>query len=146
MNTLLLLSGIATHLRAEPALVGVHVGTGRDVNYLVAVPKTWPAVWLIGVHMTPQDDGGGYSGQYRQRLKVTLPVMLIVQRYQDGRTDAEARMAALHDAVAAALTAWQPEGADTPLVWESSRDGEPHDSLLSFQLVFSTTATYTSPT
>lgn len=144
MNARLSLAAIATHLRTElPGVLGVlRVGTGYDRDYLTAFAKTWPAVWIAAQRLTPNDNGRGFSGVFRQHCKVEVAVRLVVQRYADGSIDGEARLNALHDAVADALKDWTPPGADEPLVWESAADGDATESLMTADLIFSTTVTY----
>lgn len=144
MNARLSLKAIADRLRAHlDAGLGVaRVGTCYDRDYLTSFPKAWPAVWVAAQRMTRMDDGRGFSGQFRQHCKVEVAVRLVVQRYADGSTDAETRLNALHDAVADVLKDWTPPGADEPLVWESAADGDANESVMSADLIFSTTVTY----
>ncbi len=142
MNARLSIAAIAAHLRTLPALAGIRIGTGYDRDYLTAFAKTWPAVWIAAQRMTRIDDGRGFSGCFRQHCKVDIAVRLVVQRYADGSVDAEQRLNALHDAVADALKDWTPPGADEPLVWESAQDGDSTESLMTADLIFSTTVTY----
>lgn len=144
MNARLSIAAIATHLRAalSPTLGVVRVGTGYDRDYLTSFAKAWPAVWVAAQRMTRLDDGRGFSGLFRQHCKVEVAVRLVVQRYVDGSTDAEERLNALHDAVADTLKDWTPPGADQPLVWESAQDGDATESLMTADLIFSTTMTY----
>lgn len=142
MNARLSIAAIATHLRAQTALAGVRIGTGYDRDYLTAFPKIWPAVWIAAQRLSRIDDGRAFSGQFRQHCKVDIAVRLVVQRYADGSIDAESRLNALHDAVSDALKDWTPSGADEPLVWESSQDGDATESVMTADLIFSTTLTY----
>lgn len=148
MNARLSLATIADHLRTTlPSALGVaRVGTGYDVDYLSAFAKTWPAVWIAAQRLRPIDDGGGYSGYYRQRCRVEVAIRLVVQRQIDGQVDAEARLNALHDAVAGVMCAWQPEGAELPFVWDSAADGEATESLMTADLIFSTSVMYANDT
>ena len=144
MNARLSLSGIAKRLCGQlPDTLGVaRTGTCYDRDYLTAFAKTWPAVWVAGQRLTPLDDGRGFSGQFRQHCKIEIAIRLVVQRYADGSTDAEERLNALHDAVADALKDWTPTGADEPLVWVSAADGDATESVMTADLIFSTTCTY----
>lgn len=140
MNGRLSLASVATRLTNK--LTGVHVGTGYDRDYLTSFARTWPAVWVAAQRLQRMDDGRGWSGQFRQHCKVDVAVRLVVQRYADGSVDGEARLNTLHDAVADALKDWTPAGADTPLVWESAQDGDATESLMTADLIFSTSVTY----
>lgn len=144
MNSRLSIAAIATQIKTSltGAHSSVHVGTGYDRGYIAAFAKTWPAVWVAAQRLSPRDDGGGYSGMYRQRCKVEVAIRVVVQRYADGSIDGETRLNALHDAVSGAITGWQPSGADAPMVWESSSDGDMTESLMSADLIFSTSTTY----
>lgn len=142
MNGRLSIGAIATRLRAQPALAGVHVGTGYDRDYVATFAKTWPAVWVAAQRLARMDDGRSFSGQFRQHCRVDVAVRLVVQRYAAGSIDAEARLNALHDAVAGALKDWTPTGADEPLVWESAQDGDANESVMTADMIFSTTVTY----
>lgn len=140
MNARLSLGDIAQRLRGQ--IPGVHMGTGYDRDYLTSFARTWPAVWVAAQRLQRMDDGRGWSGQFRQHCKVDVAVRIVVQRYPDGSVDGEARLNALHDAVADALKDWTPPGADTPLVWESAQDGDATESLMTADLIFSTSVTY----
>lgn len=144
MNQRLSLSGIATHLRTQAALAGVHVGTGYDANYLTAFGTTYPAVWVGAQRLTRLDDGRGYTGQYRQHCRVEVVFRLVVQRYAAGEISPEGALNTLHDNVVAALTAYRPAGADDAFVWESCQDGDLSESVMTADLVMSVTTTYAS--
>ncbi len=142
MNSRLSIAAIADHVRTALGASVQRVGTGYDRDYLQSFPKAWPAVWIAAQRLTRIDDGMAFSGVFRQHCKVEVAVRLVVQRYADGQLDGEARLNALHDAVADALKDWTPDGADQPLVWESAADGDATESLMSADLIFSTTVTY----
>ncbi len=144
MNQRLDLTAIATYLRSQSGLAGVHVGTGYDRDYLTAFATTWPGVWVGAQRLQRNDDGRGYTDYYRQHCRVEIVVHLVVQRYADGETDPGPDLDALHEAVSTALLNYRPTGADEPFVWESSQDGEAFQSVMTADLVFSCTVTYAS--
>lgn len=142
MNARLSIAAIAAQLRTVPGLTGVRIGTCYDRDYLTAFAKSWPAVWIAAQRMTVLDDGMAYSGQFRQHCKAELAVRLVVQRYADGSIDGEVRLNALHDAVVDAIKDWTPTNADQPFVLVSAADGDATESVMTADVIFSTTVTY----
>lgn len=123
-----------------------YVGTAKDRDYAALFPKTYPAAWVGAQRMRRVDGGSGYTGLIRQTLRTQVAVRVVVQKFADGETDGDARLDALCDRVEAALVGWRPAGADLPLAWEASEDGPPDESLLTADLIFFTTRTYTKRT
>lgn len=142
MNGRISLALLATYLATKSGFTTTKIGTCYDRDYLTSFAKVWPAVWIAGQRLIPTDDGRGLTDEYRQHCRVDVAVKLVIQRYKDGSIDAEARMNALHDSVAAAFAGYTPAGADQPFVWSSAADGEYNESVLTADLVFSTTVTY----
>lgn len=145
MNTRLSIQGIAGDLRTALATLyvdnqdtarEVHVGTIFDRGYLKAAAETFPAVWFGDQRLTGNPDTSG-SRLYRQRVRVEIPLRIIVQRNIDGETDNEQQLTDLFNAVAEAFIDYTPEGATTRLVWESARGAQPGESLLATDVVFS---------
>lgn len=144
MNGRLSLAEIKTRIATK--VTGLtRAGTGYDRDYLVTFPKAYPAVWVLAQRFTPTDDGRGLSSQFRQHGTVEVPIRLVVQRYADGSIDAEDRLNELHNAVSAAVLAWQPTGADEPFVFKQATDGPASESIITADIVVACTATYTDP-
>lgn len=144
MNTRLSITKIADDLRTALAAgfvdeddepIQVHVGTTFDRDYLTLAEVALPGVWVGDQRMTGNPDTSG-SRLYRQRVKVEIPVRLIVRRAEDGASHNEAQLTALFNAVADALKDYKPEGATTRLTWEAARGAAPGESLLTTDLVF----------
>lgn len=144
MNARLSLDAIRAHLDAALNVTpgSVIVGTAYQRNYLTDFGKVYPAVWVGAQRLRPQDDGRGYAGMYRQHAAVDVVIRLVVQRYADGVVDSEGALNALHDSVADAMLAYTPNGASEPFVWQSSQDGPPAESVITADLTFSATVTY----
>lgn len=145
MNQRLSLAAIAEHLRAQPALEGVHVGTGYDHDYLTEFGKRWPAVWIGAQRLRRITDGDGLSGYYLQDCNVDVVFRIVVQRYAAGDVSPEAALNSLHDALSSILCQYQPAGADSRFVWDSGQDGECSESVMTADLVFTCRVTYQGP-
>lgn len=144
MNARLSLDAIRQHLDAALNTTPgtVKVGTTYQRSYVTEAASIFPAVWIGAQRLKPEDDGRGYDSLYRQHVRVDVVVRLVVPRYANGQLDGEAALNALHDAVSAAMLAYTPTGADEPFVWSSSQDGPPAESVLTADLIFSATVTY----
>ena len=142
MNARLSLSDIASKLKTHQGMTGVHVGTGYDLDYLTKFGTTYPAVWVGAQRWSKLDGGMSYSGLYRQHGKVDVVVRLVVQRYAVGDIDPESTLNTLHDDVIDALKDWVPQGAGSPFVIESTQDGDLSESVITADIIFSTTTTY----
>lgn len=147
MNARLTLTELRDRLHAQlnaGAVVTnpVYCGTGRDRDYVAQFTAQLPAAWVLAQRLTPIDDGRGYSGVFRQHCRVDFAVRVVVQRYADGVMQTELALNDLHNRVAAALLGWTPTGADYPLAFAMSQDGEETDSLATMDLVFQTQTTY----
>lgn len=144
MNARLSLDALRQHLdtalNATPGTVTV--GTTYQRSYLKDAGSVFPAVWVGAQRLQPLDDGRGYSGTYRQHVRVDVVVRIVAPRYAAGQMDGEAALNALHDAVSAAMLAYTPAGADEPFVWSGSQDGAPSESVVTTDLIFSATVTY----
>ncbi len=120
----------------------VYCGTARDRDYVEKYRTTFPAVWVLAQRMTPLDDGRAFAGRFRQRMRVEFAVRVVAQRYADGVIQTELELNDLHDRVSAALAGWAMTGADEPLAFSLSQDGEPTESMATMDLVFTTSTTY----
>ena len=144
MNQRLSLAAIATHLKTQSALAGVHVDTSYARGYLSEFGKTYPAVYVDAQRLSATDDGkAGGSSCYHQRLKAVIRIYLVVQRYADGSVDPEQQLNTLHDAVFTALRNWKPGEAWASLVFDSSFDGDRNESVMTCEMQFSCSVLYT---
>ncbi len=142
MNGRLSLAECKEHLKTVLNDDSVLVGTTKDRNYTTDLAKVWPAVWVGAQRARSLDDGSGYSGQYRQTMRIEIAIRVVLPRFVDGETDAEPRETDLCDRVSAAMLTWQPAGADQGFAWVSSGDGPAAESVLVVDMVFFTEATY----
>lgn len=144
MNKRLSLSSIAQYLRTALGAHAARVGTTYDQDYLVAMPKTWPAVWVGAQRYTALDGGRtGGSSHYHQRLRCDVTFRLVVQRYVAGQVDAEARLNDLHDRVAALLRNYRPADAWTAFAWVAGSDGPAYESVCVADMTFAADLLYT---
>jgi len=127
-------------------VTGLTVGDCEQNDYLTAFGQTWPAVWVIGQRMTITDDGDGWTGSPRQSARIDFALRLVVQRYAEGVVNNRAALTELHQKVCDVLFGWTPIGADEPMVHVSAQDGQPHESVLTMDAVFSTNVTYAGTT
>lgn len=145
MNGRLELSGIATRISDQLAVAGVSsvtVGTAYERQYWKLASTSFPGVWVGGQTLTRLDDGSGFAGLIRQRVRVEFAVRVIVQRAAAGVLDPEDALNELCDAVSAALIGWRPSGADTPITWTRTQDESPQETVLSAVMLFGTDTTY----
>jgi hypothetical protein len=102
-----------------------------------------PAIWVAGQELNPIDDGRtGFTGFYRQKTAVIIPVRIVVSRYEVGQIEAEGAMTLLFNAATDALRNWTPDEADEAFVWRSAKDGPATENMLVADLVFSTIVRY----
>jgi len=146
MNRRIELTEIADRMRARlPLSLDIHrIGCAADTDFMDAVgnPDNWPGVWVGGQRSTPLGDGNGFSQRIAQEVRVEIVVRVIVPKHVDGETNQERRLNDISDAVADALIGWRPAGAAKALVWVSSTDGPPEQTVMTADLVFSTQVSY----
>lgn len=145
MNGRLELSAIATRISDQlsaAAVTGVTVGTAYERQYWKLSGAAFPGVWVGGQTLARVDDGGGFAGLIRQRVRVEFAVRVIVQRAAAGVIDPEDALNELCDAVSDALIGWTPAGADKPITWNRTQDESPQETVLSAVMQFGTETTY----
>jgi len=142
MNGRLSLRECKEHLIAQLSDDTVRVGTTKERNYTADLMRVWPAVWVGAQRAFRLDNGDGYSGQYRQTMRIEIALRVVMPRFVDGETDAEDRETDLCDRVSAAMLTWAPAGADQGFAWVSSGDGPAAESVLVVDMVFFTEVTY----
>lgn len=119
------------------------VSSSFHSNFLSKWQTTYPAAWVMGQRMVKADDGRGFTGGvYRQRMRVFVTVRVVVQRHIEGVLTNEVGLTALSDLVNTCLLNWKPVGAREPLVFESGQDGPVFESVITTDLVYSTSATF----
>ena len=145
-NRRISLESIAERLRGQlsPTLGLNRIGSSLDFDFLETVgnPDYWPAVWVGAQRSTPIDTGRGFSQRVRQQVSVEIAIRVIVQRYATGEQAQEDELNRICDAVADELIGWTPTGGAEPLVWISSQDGQPEQSVMTADLIFKTTVSY----
>lgn len=142
-NERLRLSEVAAYLTTALApLNGLTVCTSMKRNFITDYGRVYPAVWVRSSRYSPDDDGQGYSGHWRQHGTVIVTMTLVVQRYNTGNYDPETELAALHDRVCAAMLNYQPTRADIPFALAGYKDGDEAESVASSDLAFQTKITY----
>ena len=144
MNTRLSMRELATYLSGLPAFAGVTVDTIYATRYMKDVYTAMPAVWIMGQNATREDDGRGYSGRARQRMRVQIAIRIVVPRIVENVPDAEPALTALQNAVSDALFGWMPDGAEDHFVWVSASEGRTFDTVVTSVLTFSSTVVFTA--
>jgi hypothetical protein len=146
MNARLSLAAIASRLQTQlTAFTGLTVGTAYQRSFWQLAPSSFPGVWVGGQTLTRIDDGSGYGGLLRQRVRIEFGVRVIVARAVSANVDPEANLNALIDGVSNALIGWRPSGADLPLTWTRTQDESPQETVMSAVLQFATETTYQRP-
>jgi len=142
VNTRLSMHEVAERIASVLANPAVNVGTAYERQFWKRAGSEFPGVWVGGQTLTPMDDGRGFSGVVRQRVRVEFGVRIVMQRAQAGVNSPEAAFNTLIDSVSTALIGWVPDGADAPLTWTRTQDEAPQETVLSAVLGFATSTAY----
>lgn len=140
MNQRINLVEVAARIAANVSPT-ITVGTAFDANFISTFGKAFPAAWVVGQRARPMDDGRGYSGYFRQNLRVEVVVRIVVQKTPD-TDDVDARLSSLQNAVSDALIGWKPTNAARTLAWDLAQDGPPHEGVVTADLIFVTQTVY----
>lgn len=119
------------------------IGTTFDSDFASQFAKTAPQAWVIAQRARPMDDGRRVTGRYRQHMQVEVIIRIVMQRHKQGTFDNEESITSACNAVSAALLAWTPTGADEPFVFGGQTDGPYAESVVTADLSFQTTVTFT---
>jgi len=132
------LESIRDHLAASVVLSGetIRFGTAYERDYMTAYAQTFPAIWVAGQKIVSVAGRQSYSGLHHQKMKSTVPVRIVLQRYEDGQDSIETVMDSVFGQVYDCLFGWTPEGAESPMSFERTEDGPADTSILIADMFF----------